>query len=127
MTTYQKPVAASIDTAAEGIYMASGAEADDNSNGSEITVTVKKKDEQNWGENGQTNFNVSLKGDLGNRIEMTLTFDKEITNAWGGNGSCKVSSPKAVFDIYNPSANFEISAQGKAGLNVISSSAKNIG
>jgi len=123
MSTYQKPVAAQIDTVAEGIYMASGA-ADSNSSG--ITAKVTKKDEQSWGEDGQTTFTVALKGKLGNRIKLTVTFNKEITGAWGGNGSCKVSSPKAVFDIYSPSDSFEITAQGKTGLDVTDSYVENV-
>lgn len=125
MSTYQKPVATQIDTAAEGIYMASGATAGDNSS-SGISVTVSKKDEQSWGDSGQTTFKVALKGKIGNRIKLTITFDKEITNAWGGNGSCKISSPKAVFDIHNPSNSFEITAQGKTGLGVTDSYAENV-
>lgn len=124
MSTYQKPVATQIDTAAEGIYMASGATA--GGSGSGISVKVSKGDEQSWGDNGQTNFKVSLKGELGKRIKLTLTFNKEITNAWGGGGSCEISSPKAVFDIYSPSDNFEISVQGKTGLDVTDSYAEQV-
>lgn len=119
MRTYQKPVATLIDTTAEGIYMASG---DTDSSG--ISASFTKKNEQSWGETGQTDFNVVLKGKLGDRIKLTVVFDKEITNGWGGGGSCEVSSPKAVFDIYKPTDNFEISVQGKTGLSVKDSSVK---
>lgn len=120
MSTYQKPVSVQIDTIAEGIYMASGATAGD------ISVSVSKTNEESWGESGQTTFKVTLKGKLGNRIKLTITFNKEITNAWGGGGSCEISSPKAVFDIYNPSDSFEITAQGKTGLNITDSYAENV-
>ncbi len=120
MSTYQKPVAAQIATEAEGIYMASGATEGD------ISAKVTKQSEESWGESGQTTFKVALKGKLSNRIKLTIVFDKEITNAWGGGGSCEISSPKAIFDIYNPSDSFEITAQGKTGLGVTDSYVENV-
>ena len=117
MSTYQKPVATLIDTTVEGIYMASG---DADSSG--ISASFTKKNEQSWGETGQTDFDVTLKGKLGKPIKLTVTFDKEITNAWGGSANCEISSPKAIFNIHSPSEKFEISVQGKIGLSVKDSS-----
>ncbi|RKI42574.1 hypothetical protein D7V86_12895 [bacterium D16-51] len=118
MSTYQKPVATLIDTTAEGVYMASG----DTASSGGVTASFSKKNEQNWGESGQTDFDVTLKGKLGKPIKLTVTFDKEITNAWGGGANCEISSPKAIFNIHSPSEKFEISVQGKTGLSVKDSS-----
>ena len=124
MREYEKPIAVVNDELAEGVYMASGdTVAGNNSSGSSNNsnnknITVTKGTENDWGkDNCQVSFKLSLPDGTTGHKKIVITCNQKAVNAWGG-GSASCSGKQVTLDIWNPSAELDITIVGNTGLDV---------